>query len=306
MAYRILKGFLSIEGRSPDGDTVAFYLDKADRADWIWTRTDSGRFPKFNRNFQTNVRFEGIDALELHYTDQLAWPQVKSHQNKELALAARDRMLDLCGFDRSVLVESDTHRLSDPTKQLIPAVVAYNGVDPFGRLIGFVFNAADAPELSSDDQAEHFLSENEVKRSVNGRLLAEGLVFPTFYGGLYTQLREAMIELTEAAIASPSSPVWKSYTPDFEMARGGDLEALKELIIMPKLYRRLFAHLVRNGAVSGFRNFLDSSDDTMVDTVNVRLGNFKDFVSVDDINGDRSVYRITLRRQPHELVMLPG
>ena len=60
MAYRILKGFLSIEGRSPDGDTVAFYLDKADRADWISTRTDSGRFPKFNRNFQTNVRFEGV------------------------------------------------------------------------------------------------------------------------------------------------------------------------------------------------------------------------------------------------------
>lgn len=305
MAYRIVSGFLSVEGRSPDGDTVAFYLNEENLGDWVWTKTKTGRFPSFNKSFQTNVRFEGIDALELHYRDRLAWPAVDSHQKKSLALDARNRMLDLCGFDRSAFTESANHTLRDPSNQLIPATVAYNDVDPFGRLIGFVFNADDSPELSNEDDPERFLSVDDVKRSVNAKLLKEGLVFPTFYGGLYTQLREAMTELTLSAMNDADSPIWQAYQPTFVMDRGGDLEALKELVIMPKLYRRLFTHLARNGAVSGFRSFLRESNDTMVDTQQVRLGYFGNFVSVKDVDGNREKYRVTLLRQPHELIMLP-
>ena len=95
MPYRVVKGELAITGKSPDGDTIAFFLDEESIGDWIYPSRGGGRFPKFNKSFHANIRFEAIDALELHFSPKFVWPVVNSHQPLDLARAARDRMLEL-------------------------------------------------------------------------------------------------------------------------------------------------------------------------------------------------------------------
>lgn len=305
MGYRILKGNLAIEGKSPDGDTVAFYLDEGQIGDWVWTKKrGGGRFPRFNRKYQANVRFEAIDALELHFQVQNVWPTIKSHQNLELAIEARDKMLSLCGFDTSVLVENDSHRLSDPNNQLIPAVVAYKDIDPFGRLVGFIFHVDDAPPLSTEEKPERFLSADVILQSVNAKLLQEGLVFPTFYGGLYPELRNALTQTIKPA-RDEEKGVWENYRNEILLPRKPSISDVESPILLPKVYRRLVTHIASNGAMSNFASFLYGNGDTVVDTIDIRLSNLSAFVKSEATDASKTEYRLYLTRKPEELVFLP-
>ncbi len=300
MAYRIVKGTVSIDGKSPDGDTISFQIDNPE--EWIWPRTRDGRFPKFNAKYQANIRFEAIDALELHFTVQNVYPQLTVKQPIDLAKQARDRLLDLFGFDRTIITESDNFRISDPQQQKQPVTLAYNGIDPFGRLIGFVFTEDLAFDIS-DKKPTVWLTPSHVTKSVNARLLREGLVYPTYYGGLYPALRTALSALSKEA-RSQSLGVWKNHKNEYIFERKPDLDEIESLIMMPKLFRRLSTHLGRNGSISNFRNFLRGAKDMTVDTREVRLADFSSFVRTKKL--DNGKYKLWMSHAPEELVFVGG
>lgn len=311
MKYRVLKGELVIDGRSPDGDTVGFRLDPERLGDWVWPGARMGRFPKLNRGGVANVRFEAIDALELHFTVQGVWPQVTSHQDLELARGARNEMLALCGFDVSRLQEDEGCTLHDPDEQAKAAVVAYREIDPYGRIVGFVFGPEDAPPLSTTQKPEVFLSPEVLLRSINAELLREGWVFPTYYGGLDHGARDALSS-SFARARSNGIGVWGRHEDSVILPRKPTIEEIESLMLMPKIYRRLVTHIARNGAVSNFVASL--SDDVVVDTVHTRLCDLGAFVDVDgplpataeQRTPDRVPYRLRLTRGPEQLVFMPG
>jgi len=300
MAYRIIKGTVSIDRKSPDGDTLSFHIDNHE--EWIWPKTQYGRFPKFNSKYQANIRFEAIDALEIHFTVQNVYPQITVKQPLDLAKNARDRLLDLCGFDRSTITENDRHRISDPLKQKMPVTLAYNGIDPFGRLIGFVFTEDMGFDVS-DKKPTVLLSVEDIKKSVNAKLLKEGLVYPTFYGGLYPVLRNALIQLTQDAKRQPNG-IWARHQNEFIFDRKPDIKQFENFVMMPKLFRRLTTHIGMNGAISNFRNYLRKSNDMVVDTRDVRLTDFSSFVRTEEINNNE--YKLWLSHEAEELVFVKG
>jgi endonuclease YncB( thermonuclease family) len=300
MPYRILKGTVSIDGKSPDGDTLAFHVKDAE--DWIWPKTQDGRFPRFNVKYQANIRFEAIDALELHYTVNNIYPMITVKQPLGLAKQARDRLLELCGFDLSRVTENDQFRITDPDDQHKEVTLAYNGIDPYGRIIGFVFTE-EMPFHVDDAHPTVYLYPEHVAKSVNAQLLKEGLVYPTYYGDLYPSLRDAFTDITHQA-RQQSIGIWKDNAAEFVLPRKPALAEIENIVMMPKLFRRLTTHIAKNGAISNFRNALSESDDVTVDTRDVRLSNFSSFVRTEKLDGGN--YKVWLSHDPEELVFLKG
>ncbi|MEK7779704.1 MAG: hypothetical protein AAB293_06525 [Pseudomonadota bacterium] len=300
MSYRIVKGTVSVDGKSPDGDTIAFTIDT--HHEWMWPETEDGRFPQFNSKYQANIRFEAIDALELHYSIQSVYPGETVKQPIDLAKQARDRLLDLCGFDRTVLVESNNFRITDPKQQKLPVTLAYNGIDPFGRIIGFVFTQDMGFEVS-DKKPTVLLTPEHVSQSINAQLLREGHVYPTFYNALYPDLRKMLSDIAVEA-RSQSLGLWKHHQVEFQFDRKPGLEELETLVMMPKLFRRLSTHIAQNGAISNFREYLRNTNDMTVDTREVRLSDFSSFVRTKKLSSER--YQLWLSHQPETLVFLKG
>ena len=113
-------------------------------------------------------------------------------------------------------------------------------------MIGFVY-PGDAPE---PDGATVFLEPPRADESVNARLLAAGLAYPAFYTTLPAQLRTRFAEQSRAARAAGAG-IWPRATADPNGAADiADLAALEQLVLWPKLFRRLVPYLA-----AGFGDF---------------------------------------------------
>lgn len=300
MPYRIVKGTVSIDGKSPDGDTLAFHIDNHN--EWVWPKTKDGRFPEFNSKYQANIRFEAIDALELHFKIDNVYPEVIAKQPLDLAKKARNRLLDLCGFNLTNIIEEDDFSLKDPQNQQKSVTLAYNGIDPYGRIIGFVFTDDMGFQVSDKNPTVELLPEH-IRKSVNATLLKEGLVYPTYYGGLYPSLRNYLTELTVKA-RQDQLGVWKDNLTEFVFHRKPALSDIESLVMMPKLFRRLVSHIAKNGAISNFRDALKEQNDLAVDVRDVRLSDFSSFVRTKKINDNEC--KLWLSHNPEELVFVKG
>ena len=126
--------------------------------------------------------------------------------------------------------------------------VLSNGIDGNGRLIAFVY-PGDHP---GPDGTAVFVDPALVDQSVNARLLAAGLVFPAFYATLPADLRTHLAAVSQAARdAQPPAGLWPRSTADPNgPATVADLAGLEELVVWPKLFRRIVPYLA-----SGFSDF---------------------------------------------------
>jgi hypothetical protein len=87
------------------------------------------------------------------------------------------------------------------------------------------------------------------------KLLREGLAYPTYYKGLFSDLREACTEAVADA-RGYRRELWA----DDRTTSGFDVQGIADLtdrhVILPKLFRRLAEFLGDGGSVSGFKTFL--------------------------------------------------
>lgn len=93
MGYRVVHGEFALVyqgqrrvGSRPDGDSMWFKPAKPANLKGI-----GGRDAELNAGGYAQLRFEGIDALELHYGPNY-------HQAESPALAARDFLLEKAGY----------------------------------------------------------------------------------------------------------------------------------------------------------------------------------------------------------------
>jgi hypothetical protein len=177
--------------------------------------------------------------------------------------------------------------------------IATNGVDPFNRVIAFVFSGAP-PTQDGDD--EFFLQPNHVKQSVNFALAKEGLAYPTFYSALYPSLRD-VISKACADARTQGKGLWPH-----DVSKSGvkipdpnDLSPITDdHCIFPKLFRRLVTHLSQNGRVKNFRGFLYNQPDPTVRIDNCEVADFRRFVVV-----NKSQSKVRLKVPPEQLLFIP-
>lgn len=279
MAYTLIRGRFHIHyaddprgGPQPDGDTIKFEPDNPALVEALRRR---GSGPDFNRRGFVNIRLEAVDALETHFSGY--------HQPLGLANAARDAMLRAAGY-----TEFEFHEGAPTVSRAVPpsppGYLLSRTLDQHGRIVGFVF-AGDPEE---PDGSHLCLRASRVHQSVNASLLADGLVYPSFYDTLPSDLRETMAGIAFAA-REAGRGLWPSTegTPQRPATIRGtaDVEAA---VLFPKLFRRLARYFASgapnlNAFIEWLREQPGERDDHLV-LPSMELANLHDIISID---GDR-------------------
>jgi endonuclease YncB( thermonuclease family) len=287
MPLRLIKGSYRILHSQPDGDSIHFFPD------------DTEAFARLRMKAHLSaaggvqLRLDAIDALETHYTPR-AHGGLTHHQPLPLAHAAADRLVTLLGFGD---VKRDRETVTAATPDATPGHILTRFADKYGRPVAFAY----AGRGEEADLAQVRVTPAMLHQSVNHRLLAEGLVYPTFYSRLYPDLRA---ELTVAAQAArrTGEGVWGGDTT----TSGATVTSLADLddhiVILPKLFRRLVDYLAPSAgdvSLDRFPSFLAARDDRLFVISEAHATGLD---SVTAVSGQK----IRLTHPPEDLVFMEG
>lgn len=279
MPFHVIRGTFHVTGYSPDGDSLRFQaLDGQN-----WDLLDGPRV-NLNARQHAQLRLEAIDTLETHYQGD--------HQPTALAHAARDALLSMLGITNIVWNAAETKVLSanDGTDGYIVSRI----VEPNRRPVSFVFAGVPAEA----DGSQLYFDANRLRQSVNFQLLEQGLAYPTYYKGLFPDLRQACTAAMQHA-RQQQLGVW----PVDRTQSGVDVTSLDVItdheVILPKLFRRLAEYLRGGGTVHGFLPWLETRQEgVLVISPQVHPTHFD---TVIDVTG--SVVRMT---EPPENLIFEG
>lgn len=277
MPFTLIKGAFYAKGYSPDGDSLKFMAKKEAN----WAKLEKGTV-RLSAKKHVQLRFEGIDALETHYKG--------SHQPEVLADAATEHVLALAGFTN--VVWGPTHSRVTSADDGQEGYVLARQAERYGRPVAFVF-AGKAP---GTDGSSVYLDVPLLKQSLNYQLLEEGHAYPTYYEGLFADLRDAM---TAAVITAWNKRrgVWP-YDWSGGVPVTGQSAIADHYVMMPKLFRRLTGYLAGHSSVSGFKTWLASRPERVLV---LRTGNFTNFDDVIEQQGNK----VSLTEWPEDLVFRP-
>jgi endonuclease YncB( thermonuclease family) len=251
MPLHIVKGHYRLQGSEPDGDSVRFHPTNPDAF------TSLHLAAHLSGHGGTQLRLEAIDALETHYSPRVAGGFLQ-HQPLGLAHAAAARLLQLLGFTD---VQRDGERVTASTPDQTEGYILTRFADKYGRAVSFAY----AGPSDHEDLSSIFVDTEQLERSANYQLVASGLVYPTYYSKLFPDLRNALTAAVNKA-RSDRAGVWEGDATT-SGATINTLEELdNELVILPKLFRRLVDYLALGAgdiSLNGFLAFLASRDDRL-------------------------------------------
>ncbi len=275
MGFYVIKGSFHVVGYSPDGDSVRFRADNP--ANWAKL---SGTTVALNGNGHAQLRLEAIDTLETHYK---RW-----HQPLGLALGALEFLLDELNITNVQWNEARTkiNSANDGTRGYIIA----RAVERNHRPISFVFSG-EAPE---EDGALIEFYADRLAESLNYKSVEAGMAYPTYYQGLFPDLRLALTQAAGNARAA-SRGVWAEDKTETGFDVPNMAAIVNDHVILPKLFRRLVEFLEGGGTVAGFKAYLETLDEgvTIVSTTH-----FTHFDTVIEVNGNS----VRMTEPPENLV----
>ena len=234
------------------------------------------------------LRLDGIDALETHYSPRGGGPL---HQPIDLAHQARDELLRWLGF-RGVQRTGETVDAATPEE--LPGYLLTRGADVYGRCVALV-GRGDAP--GAQRRRRRWSRSPTCARPPTTGSIAAGLAYPTFYLKLYADLRAELAKQARQA-RDAKKGVW----PGDRDQKGVDVESLATLtddaVVLPKLFRRLVDYLALNDrdvSLAGFPAYLAQRQDPVFI---LSTGPYTGFDFVVDVRGQ--VVRLTT--DPEDLV----
>jgi hypothetical protein len=263
MSFVAISGTFHVVGYSPDGDSLRFMATDPTN----WSRL-SGNAIRLNARGHAQLRLEAIDTLETHFEG--------THQPLPLADAAMERLLGLAGI---LDVEwNPSHSSVTAAADGTPGFILSRNVEKNGRPVAFAY----AGENTYGDGADVYVDEQVLGRALNRQLLAEGLAYPTFYQGLFSDLRAYLAEIAADA-TSATRGVWAEDVTNtgFDVSNPGDLSS--SIVILPKLFRRLANYFEAGGTAAGFKEFLEAGNEGI--TI-LPEGHFTHFDTVVEVDGE--------------------
>lgn len=236
--FRAVKGVFSLLNAQPDGDSIHFKPDN-DKA-FQGLRNEHRARP--NKNGEYQLRFEGIDAPELHYGDG-AQPRGKE---------ARDALLKLLGFEQ-VTYKNDAYAakagtgvtVTASTPAAIRGVVLTKALEVHGRPISFLLTEEDGKTHDLESMSSYAVGKEILNDTVNAKMVAAGEAYPLLYTSTPRPHRDYFRDLAAAA-REKGSGVWKAdSTAEFVARVPGQPHARDNIcqpngaLLYPKIFRRL-------------------------------------------------------------------
>jgi endonuclease YncB( thermonuclease family) len=221
-----LRGELVVVGKQPDGDSIRFVPRSPDLLGEL-RRAFRIRPSKVDGSVQ--LRLEGIDAPETHY-GRLAQP---------LGDLARDRALELCGFERVARDDDEQDEtVTGATPERVAAAALSQLADANGRPVSLLLVGDELPRDGERVPVDGAVLE----RTVNRALIADGTAYLMLYESLAPSLRAALRE-TATAAAGERLGVWGRDTTDEFLLADQDSIGPGGQLILPKLFRRCSDYL---------------------------------------------------------------
>ncbi len=286
MAMILIEGTFSILGASPDGDSIRFIPNNPA----LWKKLETKVRP--NKSGGVQLRLDSIDALETHYRPRIGAIGTQ-HQPKKMAEAAAARLLDILGFDSRTVERGKEEQIKKAVPDQVPGYIVTRFADAYGRAVAFAYKG----KSGKPDGEPIFVDKTLIRKSANYQLLAEGMVYPTFYSKLYADLRRELTAATTKARAKKLG-IWAEDATN----TGFTLTSLKTITedveILPKLFRRLIGYLaINDGEVSldGLADYLEASGDRLLILPEGRITGFDNVIEVDG-------QTLKLTEKPEDLV----
>jgi len=293
MPFILIQGTFHLVGRTqagnptgfePDGDSIQF---KPTTPQLLNRLDQPGRPIRLTSIGSTQLRLEGIDALELHFDS--------THQLRPLADEARDFLTGKLGLNPVPYRPPRNLQVKPPVaKDATSGFILSRALEINGRPIAFAFTSAP-PE---PDGAEMFLRASLLKRSLNYRSLVAGQAYPLFYDTLFADLREVFTQAAATA-RQAGSGMWPQDRSQTGLPVTSQVDLEQQGVVFPKLFRRLSEFLAQQqpGGLAGFLPWLAASEEQVLDLTE---GNFTHFDNVVEVQGDQ----VQLLRRPEELVFV--
>jgi hypothetical protein len=277
MSFTLIKGTFHVQGYSPDGDSVRF---KA-RNPALWKKL-SGQAVELNARGHAQLRIEAVDALETHY-------QGCCQPLRPARAATRFLLAELAITD---VAWDGPHSAVTRAKDATVGYILARCTEGRRRPVAFVFPG----ETEEKDGAEINLDESLLKESYNYRLLAQGLAYPMYYNGLFSDLRLPLTAAVESA-RTEGKGLW----PYDRTTRGFSASRLKsiteDVAILPKLFRRIVNYMGEGGKIEGFKEHLQKSCEPLV---RIHQVHFTRFDAIVETRGEK----VRLADAPENLIFM--
>ncbi len=279
MSFHVIAGTFHIQGYSPDGDSIRFAADR----DQAWAVL-SGRPATPNARGHVQLRLEAIDTLETHYRGH--------HQPLKYAEKAAQELFAALGI-HNVAWDADHHEVTSADDD-VPGFILARTTGAYGRPVSFALAAEAGERLGLADGGEHFVTPDDLSATANAALLNQGLAYPTFYTGLFHDLRARFAEQTRAA-RNAERGLWPADRTHAGVSVAGLDSITDDAVILPKLFRRLIEYLGSGGTVDGFTDYLARNPDRVMVLPQAHFTHLDNLVEQDG-------HTVRLTEQPENLV----
>jgi hypothetical protein len=132
---------------------------------------------------------------------------------------------------------------------------------------------------------------------VNYRLAQAGLAYPTYYTGLFWDLRQKITSAVAQARETGGIGVW----PEDKTATGFVVDSLDtvtdQVVILPKLFRRIVDYMGNGGSIDGFKEYLEANPDPLMVLSTCHFTHLDTYV---EVNG----HQVKLTVEPEKLVFV--
>jgi endonuclease YncB( thermonuclease family) len=221
-----LRGRLKIEGKQPDGDSVRFIADNRRNYDEL---ERSERIQPTRSDGSVQLRFEGVDAPEVHY----------GKASQPLGVEVRDDLLAWLGF-MDVTYSPDGVTVVSGTPDTVRAAILSQIAEVNGRPVAYLL--VDQDDVLPADGTWVHVDDALLDRTVNARLLREGLAYLTLYTSSPKRHRRRLRAIAAEA-RSAGRGVWAmDDTVGWLLTEQDDIGP-KGQLILPKLFRRCTDYL---------------------------------------------------------------
>jgi len=224
--YPVIHGDYVISGYEPDGDSVRFIAD------------DLTLYHNLHRNYRikpspkdgsVQLRFEGIDATELHYGSAA----------QALGADARNALLAQMGFTNVKYASAGSTKVTSSTPAKVRGSILALAAEANGRPVSYVLLEKDSAQGSSVRVDESLL-----QKTMNYQMLSSGIAYYTVYTSMPLAHRNIFRDVAaKARQANSKGSVWAIDRTSEFVLDNQDSIGPKGQCILPKLFRRCTDYL---------------------------------------------------------------
>jgi endonuclease YncB( thermonuclease family) len=223
--FLLIRGTFVIVGKQPDGDSVRFIAD--DTA--LFGQLKNNSRIRLSKDNSVQLRFEAIDAPELHYLGQA----------QPLGSESRDELLKLMGFKDPQFKQGGATVIS-ASVQTVRGAILSNAAEGNGRPISYVLLEKDAKGFTDGTRVK--VTDAILQKTLNAKQLDNGMAYLTVYSSTPVTHRSFLRGLAQKARAFKLGVWARDASANFKLV-SKDSVGERGALILPKLFRRAISYL---------------------------------------------------------------